>query len=132
MRGKATKYRVATAASLGVVTLDTDLDDADWTTELATGGEDNALKFGRRELHPNPVAKRIKISNKLLRSAVMSIEGIVNDRMGYKFGVTQEKAFLTGSGAKQPLGVFTASAAGISTGRDVSTGNTGTDSLFDL
>ncbi len=131
IRGKATKYRVATAASLGAVSLDTDLDDADWTTELATGNEDTALKLGRRELAPNPVAKRIKISNKLLRSAVMSIEGIVNDRMGYKFGITQEKAFLTGSGSKQPLGVFTASAAGISTGRDVSTGNTGTAMTFD-
>lgn len=131
IRGKATKYRVATAASLGVVSLDTDLDDADWTTELATGNEDTSLKFGRRELHPQPLAKRIKISNKLLRSAIQSIEGIVNDRMGYKFGVTQEKAFLTGSGAKQPLGVFTASAAGISTGRDVSTGNTTTALTFD-
>lgn len=131
LRGKATKYRVPTAASLGVVSLDTDLDDADWTAELATGNEDTALKFGRRELHPHPVAKRIKISNKLLRSAIQSIEGIVNDRMGYKFGVTQEKAFLTGHGANQPLGIFTASSAGISTARDVSTGNTGTAITFD-
>lgn len=33
---------------------------------------------------------------------------------------------MTGSGANQPLGVFTASADGISTGRDVSTDNTST------
>jgi HK97 family phage major capsid protein len=45
-------------------------------------------------------------------------------RLGYKFGVSQEKAFMTGNGSHQPLGIFTASAHGISTGRDVSTGNT--------
>jgi HK97 family phage major capsid protein len=131
MRARATKYRVPTAASLGVPTLDTDADDADWTAELATGSEDTAIKFGRRELHPHPLAKRIKISNKLLRSALQSVEAIVNDRMGYKFAVTQEKGFMTGNGANQPLGVFTASAAGISTGRDVSTGNTTTAITFD-
>jgi HK97 family phage major capsid protein len=131
MRGKATKYRVTSAAALGVPSLDTDLDDADWTAELATGNEDTSMKFGRRELHPKPLAKRIKISNKLLSSALMSVESLVNDRMGYKFGVTQEKAFLTGSGANQPLGVFTASSAGISTARDVSTGNAQTAITFD-
>ncbi len=47
-------------------------------------------------------------------------------RLAYKFGITQEKGFLTGSGAGQPLGVFTASPLGISTGRDVSTDNTAT------
>ena len=38
---------------------------------------------------------------------------------------------MTGSAAQQPLGVFTASANGISTGRDVSTGNTTTAMTFD-
>jgi HK97 family phage major capsid protein len=55
----------------------------------------------------------------------------VLDRLAYKFAVTQEKAFLTGSGAGRPLGVFTASPNGISTGRDVSTGNTTTAIGFD-
>lgn len=131
MRGRATKFRVPTAQSLGTPSLDTDLDDATWTAELLTGSEDTAMKFGMRELHPYPLAKRIKISNKLLRSALMSVEQIVNDRLVYKFGVTQEKAFLTGTGANQPLGVFTASASGVSTGRDVSTGNTSTAITFD-
>lgn len=131
IRGRATKYRVASAASLGAVSLDTDLNDADWTAELATGNEDTAMKFGRRELTPHPLAKRIKVSNKLLRSAIQSVESIVNDRMAYKFGITQEKGFLTGHGANQPLGVFTASAQGVSTGRDVSTGNTTTAITFD-
>jgi mono/diheme cytochrome c family protein len=41
-------------------------------------------------------------------------------------GTVQETAFMTGNGAGQPLGVFTASASGINTGRDVSTDNTDT------
>jgi HK97 family phage major capsid protein len=55
----------------------------------------------------------------------------VRTALAYKFGVTQEKGYLTGTGNKQPLGVFTASNDGISTGRDVSTGNTTTSITFD-
>jgi HK97 family phage major capsid protein len=123
IRQWATVYQVAQAASMGVPTLDADPADSDWTSELATGSEDSTMAFGKRSLTPHPLAKRIKISKKLLMS-VPSAEGLVRDRLAYKFGITMEKAFLTGSGHNQPLGVFTASADGISTGRDVSTGNT--------
>lgn len=125
IRQKATKFTVPTAQSLGAPSLDADPDDFDWTTELATGSEDSAMAFGRRELTPHPLAKRIKISNKLLRQ-VPDAEGFVRGRLGYKVGVTQEKSFLTGSGSQQPLGIFTASADGIPTTRDVSTDNTTT------
>lgn len=130
IRARATKFRVETAASMGAASLDADPADADWTSEIATGSEDSTMAFGKRELQPRPLAKRIKISKKLLRQ-VASAEGLVNARLGYKFGVTQEKAFMTGSGANQPLGIFTASANGISTGRDVATGNAATAPTFD-
>lgn len=131
IRQRATKFQVANADSLGAPSLDTDMDDADWTVELGTGSEDTALRFGKRELKPNPVAKRIKVSKKLIRASALPIEQIIMQRMGYKFAVTQEKAFLTGSGSGQPLGVFTASNDGIGTARDVSTGNTSTSITFD-
>jgi HK97 family phage major capsid protein len=124
-------YTITTAESLGAPSLDTDLNDADWTTELQTGTEDTAMRFGKRELRPHPVAKLIKVSKKLLRASALPIEGIIQDRLAYKFGVTQEKAFLTGTGTQQPLGVFTASNDGIPTSRDVSTGNTTTSITFD-
>lgn len=114
------------AESLGIPTRENDLADTDWTSEIGTGSEDSSLNFGKRELKPHPLAKRVKISKTLLRKATLNPEAIVMDRMTYKFGVTEEKAFLSGSGAGQPLGVFTASSNGISTGRDVSTGNTTT------
>lgn len=131
MRGMATVFSVPNATSLGVPTLDTDPNDADWTSELATGSEDTAMRFGKRELNPHPLAKRIKISDTLLRKSLLPIETIVNERLAYKYAITQEKAFLTGTGNKQPLGVFTASADGISTSRDVSTGNSTTEIKFD-
>lgn len=130
IRGMATTFTVVNAESLGVPTLENDPADADWTTELATGSEDSTMDFGKRELHPHPLAKRIKVSRKLIR-AVPNAEQLVRDRLAYKFGITAEKAYLTGSGANQPLGVFTASADGISTSRDVSTGNTTTEIRFD-
>ena len=131
IRQRATKYSLASAASMGVPTLANDISDADWTTELATGNEDNSISFGFRELHPHPLAKRIKLSNKLLRMSTIGVEALVRARMAYKFAVSQEKAFMTGMGVNQPLGIFTASANGIPTSRDVSTGNTTTSLTFD-
>ena len=125
IRQWATVHQVGNADSLGVPSLDADPADADWTTELATGSEDSTMALGKRDLKPHPLAKRIKVSRKLL-AKVPSAETLVRDRLAYKFGVTWEKAGLTGSGSGQPLGVFTASDNGISTSRDASTGNSTT------
>lgn len=130
IRQWATVYPVPNAESLGAPSLDTDPADPTWTAEIATGSEDSSMAVGGRELNPHPLAKRIKVSNKLIRK-VPSVEGLVIDRLGYKFSVTAENAYQNGSGANEPLGVFTASAHGISTGRDVSTGNTTTEIRFD-
>ena len=114
------------ATTLGSPTIDTDISDAEWTTELETDGEDSDLAFGRRDMTPYPAAKRIKVSKTLLRRSTMNADTIVRDRMGYKFGVTGENAFLNGSGTAQPLGVFTASVDGIPTARDSQEDNTTT------
>jgi HK97 family phage major capsid protein len=140
IRQKATTFRVPDAQSLGVPQLTADPDDADWTTELATGNEDSAMAFGKREFRPQPLAKLLKVSNKLIRAAArltqytadgetesaMSVDELVGDRLAYKFGVAEEKGYLTGSGVRQPLGVFTASADGIPTSSDVVGENTTT------
>jgi HK97 family phage major capsid protein len=126
IRGLANVQMIGGAECLGAVSLDTDVDDAAWTSELAAGAEDTALRLGKRELRPHPLAKRIKLSRKLVRSTTRDVVALVNERFGYKFGVTEEKAYMTGSGAQQPLGVFTASNDGIPTTRDVSTDNSQT------
>lgn len=136
VRRKATIYTVKAAQSLGAPSLDTDPGDAVWTSELDTGNEDNAMAFGKRELTPHPLAKRLKISRKLLQLVALAggfsednsvkggnAEALVRDRLAYKFGVTEEKAFLLGNGANQPIGMFVASTRGISTARDIVTGS---------
>lgn len=131
VRRYANVMRVNSAASLGVPTLDSDPSDADWTAEIATGNEDSAMAFGKREFVPSPLAKRIKISNKLIARSGSRAVNLVTSRLAYKFGITQEKGFFLGNGASQPLGVFTGHASGIPTSRDVSTGNTTTGISFD-
>lgn len=125
IRQWATKNTVTNAQSLGVPTLAADPADADWTSELLVGDTDTAMTFGKRELFPHPLAKLLKVSRKLLR-LTPDVDSLVIARLAYKFGISFEKAGMTGSGSGQPLGVFTASADGIPTSRDVSTGNTTT------
>lgn len=130
IRQWATTFAVPNADSLGAVSLDTDAADPTWTAELKIGTEETSMRLGKRELHPHPLAKYTKISRTLLRK-VPDVEGLVRARLAYRFAVTMENAYQNGSGSNQPLGVFTASSDGISTGRDVSTGNTATELRFD-
>ncbi len=124
MRGLARVMPVTSAKSLGIPTLDTDVGDADWTAEIGTISADTAMRFGKRNLEPHKLTKYVPVSMDLLSSSAIPVEQLVAERLIYKKGVTEEKGYMTGSGAQQPLGVFTASDDGISTGRDVDTGNT--------
>jgi len=132
IRRLATVIPVNTSDSLGAPTLDTDIADADWTTEVQTITE-GTMTFGKRELKPNQLSKLVKVSMKLLRTSAIPVESLVSQRLAYKFAITEEKAFLLGSGTGEPLGLFTVSTDGISAARDVpSTGGKITaDSLID-
>jgi HK97 family phage major capsid protein len=124
IRQFATKETLTAFANLGVPTITADPSDADWTTEVQSVSADSTMAFGKRTMAPAMLSKLVKVSMKLLQIASRGPEEIVNERLAYKFAVTQEKAFLTGNGTGQPLGIFTASANGINTDRDVSTDNT--------
>lgn len=126
LRVLATILSCKTAHSLGVPTLETDASDAEWTTEIAAPTPDDVLAFGKRELYPHPLAKLFLVSEKMLRTSAIDVEGLIKDRMAQKFGAAQEKGFMTGTGVGQPLGIFTASDDGIPTTRDVKADNTTT------
>lgn len=126
IRQNATVIPVTSGDSLGAMSLDADPEDGDWTGEITTVDNDTDMAFGGRELNPTLVSKLVKVSQRLQRVSALPIDQLVRQRLAYKFAVTQEKAFLTGSGANKPLGLFTASALGIPTSRDVSTDNTAT------
>lgn len=134
IRQLATKLQLTSAESLGVPTIETDPDDADKVSESQTGST-TTVGFGTRELKPQAISKEIQVSNKLIRLAP-NAEGIIKERMTYKFAVTQEKQFMTGTGIGESLGVLTASTQGVSTARDISLGGatfgTNYDKLYDL
>jgi HK97 family phage major capsid protein len=116
-------FTVDRAQSLGAPSLDATFNDADWSSDVALVNEDTALKTGKRELYPTQVTKLVKISRLLLRQAAYDPDELIRDELTYKFAITKEKGFMTGTGANQPLGLFTASASGISTGRDITATN---------
>lgn len=130
MRKLASVHQITTSDSMGAPSIDAYPEDSDWTAELTSVDADTAMKFGRRDLKPHLATKRILVSEKLLRVSP-GIEGKVRERLAYKAAITMEKAYISGNGSNRPLGVFTASALGISTGRDVSTDNTTTAVTFD-
>jgi len=126
IRTLATTYQIDTAESLGAPALDNDPADPDWTEEISEADEDSTMSIGKRNLYPHPLSKLIKVSRTLLRKSRTGAEALVKSRLAYKFGTTEENAFLNGSENNSPLGVFTASNNGIpsSSTYDISTANT--------
>ncbi len=121
IRQHATKFTVTDADGLGAPSLDTDLEDGEWTPELKIGAE-TEIALGARELRPHQVSKAVTISRKLLRKTAGSAATLALQRLAYKFSVTEEKAFLLGDGDRKPLGVFVASDQGVPVARDVEAG----------
>lgn len=117
IRRLATVIPLTEAVSLGAVGMATDVSDDDWC------GEQDTIQFttpalNGRVLQPHIHKKGLKISRFLLKKAPQA-GPFAQSRLAYKHGVTQEKAFLTGTGVSQPLGILTPSVMGISTSRDL-------------
>lgn len=135
LRSKATVFTLTQAVSMGVPTLETDVSDPEWTAEIGEVSMGSGLTFGRRELHPRQLTKGEKISNMLLQFSQLPVESIVQNSIARKFGQAEENGYLNGSGVTGPLGMFTASADGINTDRDVVCGSATAptfDGLIDL
>ena len=123
VRNLATVWTLNDADSLGVPAVDTDPTSVAWSSELSYGTEESGMVFGKRALKPNPLSAYIKLSRPLIRKSNADIVSIVVDRFAYKMGTKEEDGFMNGVGANQPLGVFVASAMGISTGQDTTAAN---------
>lgn len=137
MRGLSTVISIGNAVSLGALSWDTDPANATWGAEVPASdlSEDDTATVGAREMTPHLMTLYLKVSRKLLRASVLPIESLLMQRAAYKFGITEETAYLTGSGAQRPLGVFIASDNGISTSRDTTCSGTSdftVDELIDV
>ena len=121
------------AASIGVPTESVDAADAAWTTEVPVSlTADSTWAFGKREIGANQLIKLVKVSNKLIKTSAFPIDQLVGDKLSIKMRQALENAIIKGDGSGKPLGVFTASASGVSTGRDVTTGTALTISADDI
>jgi HK97 family phage major capsid protein len=118
------------AQSMGIPTRTAGMSSFAWGTENSAPTADTALAYGKREFKPNPGNAEILISRTLMRN-VPDADAILREEIAEDVGAGLETAYMSGSGANCPLGVFTASADGIPTSRDVSTGNTATEIKFD-
>lgn len=123
VRRYARIHTVLEATSLGIRARTSRLSSFDWSQELTVAAEDEALRYGKRTLTPHHLTGSVKLSRDLLRRSVVSAEGEVRSELARDGGEKMEDAYLTGSGAQRPLGVFTPSANGISVGRDVNSGS---------
>ncbi len=126
VRQHARIHTVPEADSLGIRKRATDMSTFAWSSELAVSTADSSLAYGKKVLTPHPLTGEIKVSRDLLRRSMGTAEAEVRYEMARDSAAIMETAYLTGNGAQQPLGVFTASSDGISTGRDVLTGSTTT------
>ena len=115
------KIPVNGAGSLGLPYESTDATDAAWTNEVPSNdiAADSAWAFSKRELAPKDLAKLVKVSKKMIASSAVPIDQLVRNKLAYKFMSAFEKGIVSGSGSGEPLGVFTADANGVPTGRDV-------------
>ena len=123
IRQYARIHTVREAGSLGIKKRTAKASTFGWSSELAVSTADTALTFGKKVLTPHHLTGEILVSRDLARRSVMSMDQIVREEFARDAGEKMEDGYLTGNGAQQPLGVFTASSDGISTARDVATGS---------
>lgn len=130
MRQKCKTYTLRGAQTLGFPKRTAGMSSFAWGTELQAPTADSTLAYGKREFKPRPGTSEILISKTLVRNAP-NVDALVRAEIAEEVAAELETAYMTGDGVTMPLGVFTASADGISTSRDVSTGNTATEMKFD-
>ncbi|WP_297299625.1 phage major capsid protein [uncultured Brachyspira sp.] len=121
-------------ASIGIPTLDSDLNDLDWTAEIAEVTEDTNMSFGKREMKPNQLTKLVKLSKRLIKQSNIDIQGFVQQRIAFKLAATLEYNYLYGNGTDKPLGIFAQTSdntAAIPTDRDIKVGTASTAITYD-
>jgi HK97 family phage major capsid protein len=113
--------RIANVMSLGAfktnIALESTIASATWGAEAAAIDE-TTPQFAELIMQPRRLSAIVKSSIELIedapsRGAGFSVESIVSDQLGRAFALAEEQAFSVGtSGANQPRGIFTYTAAG--------------------
>lgn len=122
VRRYARVHTVPEASSLGIRKRTARMSSFAFGQELQVATADTSLAYGKKVLTPHHMTGQILVSRDIARRASVLLSEI-NYEMGRNAGEVMEDKYFTGSGAQEPLGVFTASTDGISTNRDVVTGS---------
>lgn len=88
------------------------MSDAQWldeneAMEMGTAG------FEAARLKPHKLGLTIPVSNELLADAGMDMAAFLTDSFARHIASSEEKAFLTGDGAKQPAGLLNSAQVGV-------------------
>lgn len=121
-------------ASIGIPTLDNDLNDLDWTAEIAEVTEDKNMAFGKREMKANQLTKLVKISKRLIKQSSIDVQGLIQERIAYKLSSTLENNYLYGNGTEKPLGIFAQTSdnsSAIPSDRDIAVGTSANAITYD-
>lgn len=103
-------------------------------TEVTAASSDASTPFASKAMTPFPMSLKLPISRKLLRNATIDVDSFIKEEFARQVAYTTETELMTGagSGSSQMWGIFTANAAAISTGQDVTTGTTNVIKYADL
>lgn len=91
-----------------VIPFFTDFSDAAFTTEIQESdtATDTTGKFGKVEIAPLPLVKRVSVSELLLRTSSINVETHVKDALVKMYSRVIDNFILNGTGEAQPLGLF--------------------------
>ena len=81
---------------------------ATWTAENAAFTESNPT-FGQKQIDAFKLTDLIRVSVELLQDSEFDLEDYITREIARAFGIAEEQAFCVGTGADQPMGIFTAS-----------------------
>ena len=90
------------------------MSDAQWLDENEAM-EMGAAGFEAARLKPRKLGLTIPVSNELLADAGVDMAAFLADGFARRIASSEEKAFLTGDGAKQPAGLLNSAQVGVTT-----------------
>ena len=90
------------------------MSDAQWLDENEAM-EIGAAGFEAARLKPRKLGLTIPVSNELLADAGVDMAAFLADSFARRTASSEEKAFLTGDGAKQPAGLLNSAQVGVTT-----------------
>lgn len=117
MFDKATRYALTGFGGATIPLETTAIGNAAFSTSTIT--LDVSQVIGTRSLTCRDMGVGMAVKFSLMNAVQMNVEQYVNQRLGDALAERMDYYCLVGNGSSVPLGVFTASSSGISTGQDV-------------